>query len=333
MKKLFLAVLAALALTSCTKERMLNEPGNLVPKTVDQDPSLPSIYVNGVQLHADAYGHPDSTIIVCLHGGPGGDFRNMLNCSDLASYGYRVVFYDQRGSGLSQRFPKKFYTSRDLTAIDLMYDDLTAVIAHYRKRPDQKVILLGHSWGAMLATGYTGRYPNAVQGLIVAEPGGLKWNDVEDYVKESLSFDLWSEMLNNATYIDQFISGDDDEHEILDYKLMMKAANNTITGEDNTRSGSFWRSGAVVNDSFFEIGNDHEPDFSAGIANYQKQVLFFYSGNNKAYDDSRAQRITSFYNHISVSKVHGVGHEGMFSDHHTWRNTTLPQIITYINSL
>jgi proline iminopeptidase len=333
MKKIFLAALAALAFASCTKERMLNEPGNLVPKTVDQDPSLPSVYVNGALLHSEAYGHPDSTMIVVLHGGPGGDYRNLLNCRDLSAYGYRVVFYDQRGSGLSQRFPKNFYTSRGLAAIDLMYDDLTAVIAHYRKRSDQRVYLLGHSWGAMLATGYAGKYPHAVQGLVLAEPGGLKWNDVEDYVEESRSFDLWSEMLNNATYIDQFISGDDDEHEILDYKLMMKAGNNEITGENNTLPGSFWRSGAVINDAFFEVGHDHEPDFSSGIASYQPQVLFFYSGKNKAYSDSWAQRISSSYNHISVSKVAGVGHDGMFSDHHAWRNITMPQIITYFNSL
>ncbi len=52
-----------------------------------------------LMLHSEAYGHPDSTIIVCIHGGPGGDYRYMLNFKDLADYGYRVVFYDQIGSG------------------------------------------------------------------------------------------------------------------------------------------------------------------------------------------------------------------------------------------
>src|SRR5688572_3886103 len=117
MKKLMIAAVAALLMTSCEKERMLNEPGNLVPKTVDQDLSLPAIAVNGTLLHAEAFGHPDSTIIVMLHGGPGDDYRVLLNCADLAGYGYRVVFYDQRGSGLSQRMPHDSYTNLGNAAV------------------------------------------------------------------------------------------------------------------------------------------------------------------------------------------------------------------------
>ena len=102
--------------------------------------ALPSITVNGVMLHSEAFGHPDSTMIVCIHGGPGGDYRYMLNFKDLADYGYRVVFYDQRGSGLSQRFSKKSYTSLGLGAIDLIYNELSGVIAHYRTQPKSKSI-------------------------------------------------------------------------------------------------------------------------------------------------------------------------------------------------
>ena len=112
-------------------------------------PSLPAITVNGAMLHSEAFGPPDSTMVVCIHGGPGADYRYMLNAQDLADAGYRVVFYDQRGSGLSQRFPRKSYTDLGVGAVDLMYDELSGVIAHYRTHPDQKVFLLGHSWGAI----------------------------------------------------------------------------------------------------------------------------------------------------------------------------------------
>jgi proline iminopeptidase len=39
------ALLSVIFITGCEKD--INEPGNLVPKTVDQDPTLPSILVNG----------------------------------------------------------------------------------------------------------------------------------------------------------------------------------------------------------------------------------------------------------------------------------------------
>lgn len=320
-------------LFSCTDGRRIDEPGNLVPKTVDQDSSLPSINANGALLHSEAFGPENGTIIIALHGGPGSDYRYLLNCKDLADKGYRVVFYDQRGSGLSQRFPKKSYTSLGAGAIDLMYDELTSVIAYYRKSPKQKVILLGHSWGAILASGYVGKYPNATQGLILCEPGGLKWNDITDYVKASRSFKLWSEILNDATYIDQFISGKEDQHEILDYKMSMLASKNSITGEGDFDPSISWRSGAVIMDALFEVGDKYKTDFSAGLQNYNVPVLFFYSERNKAYPDSWAEKITSAYNHVERVKISTVGHDGIITNQNAWNSQTKPKIINYINGL
>jgi len=333
MKKMMIAVLAALAMTSCTKERMLDEPGNLVPKTVDQDLSLPSINVNGAMLHSEAFGHPDSTIVVVIHGGPGSDYRDLMTSKSLADEGYRVVFYDQRGSGLSQRFPRKSYTSLGNGAVDLMYNELSGVIAHYRTHPDQKVYLIGHSWGGILAAGYAGRYPNAVDGLVVAEPGGLKWDDIEEYVKESRSFSLWSEFFNDAMYLDQFISGKEDQHEILDYKAGMIGSKNEITGDDTPRPGSAWRAGAVINAAMFEVGDKHHPDFSVGLNNFHLPVLFIYSERNKAYSDSWAQRISGAFVSVQLHKVYGIGHEGIIADSHAWTTSTGPRIINYFNSL
>lgn len=320
-------------LFSCTDGRTIDEPGNLVPKTVDQDASLPSITVNGAMLHAEAFGPENGTIIVALHGGPGGDYRYLLNCKDLAEKGYRVVFYDQRGSGLSQRFPKKSYTSLGAGAADLMYDELHAVIAHYRKSPNQKVVLLGHSWGAMLASGYAGKYPQNIQALVLCEPGGLRWNDVEEYVKKSRSFKLWSEILNDAAYLDQFISGKEDQHEILDYKMSMLSSKNNITGEGDFDPGISWRSGAVIMDALFDSGDQYKLDFSKGLQNYNGPVLFFYSDRNKAYPDSWAQKITTSYNHVTRVKISGVGHDGIITNSNAWNNQTKPEILTLVGGL
>jgi proline iminopeptidase len=325
------AALISLLFISCSEEQLITEPGHLVPMTVDEDPSLPSITVNGAMLHSEAFGHPDSTMIVCIHGGPGSDYRSMLNCADLADKGYRVVFYDQRGSGLSQRFPKKSYTSIGLGTLEVMYDELSGVIAHYRTSPDQKVILLGHSWGGILATGYAGKYPDAIQGLVVCEPGGLKYDDILDYVSESRSFKLWSELLNDATYLDQFMSGKEDQHEILDYKLALLASKNEITGDDV--SISFWRSGAVINAALSEIGEEYEPDFSESIDRFETPVLFIYSEKNRAYPDSWAKRISSVYNSVDIYKVAGTGHEGIVADQDAWQSYTMPQILDYSNSI
>ena len=332
MRLLTLFLSAVLLLFSCT-DYELDKPGNLVPKTVDQNPSLPSITVNGAMLHSEAFGPADSTMIVCIHGGPGADYRYMLNCKDLADHGYRVVFYDQRGSGLSQRFPKASYTDLGLGALDVMYDELRGVIAHYRTNPGQKVFLLGHSWGGMLATGYTGMYPSEIRALVVCEPGGLKWEDTKKYLESVFSFDIWSEWMNDATYLDQFITGKEDEHEILDYKIGIILSKMETTGDDRTVPGSFWRGGAVINSALSEIGEDHEPDFSKGIGNFNVPVLFFYCEKNEAYGDAWAQKISSAYNSAELFKVMGVGHDDIIKDKKAWKEQTLPKILTYFNSL
>ncbi|REC49454.1 alpha/beta hydrolase [Chryseobacterium pennipullorum] len=318
---------------SCTDGRTIEEPGNLVPKTVDQDSSLPSVVINGAKLHSEAFGPENGTIVVALHGGPGGDYRYLLNCKELANEGYRVVFYDQRGSGLSQRFSKQSYLSLGSGVMDLMYDELHSVIAHYRKNPGQKVVLLGHSWGAMLASGYAGKYPEDIQGLVLCEPGGLIWDDVKEYVKESRSFKLWSEIMNDVTYLDQFISGKEDQHEILDYKMTMLASRNSITGEGDFDPGITWRSGAVIMDALFDSGEKYKLNFSEGLQNYNAPVLFLYSERNKAYPDSWAQKITSSYKNVTRVKISGVGHDGIITNNNAWNNQTKPGIITLINGL
>ncbi|MFV0604410.1 MAG: alpha/beta fold hydrolase [Niabella sp.] len=318
----------------------ISDPGNLVPKTVDQDASLPAITINGAKLHSEAFGPVGGTLIICIHGGPGADYRYMLNCKTLATKGYRVVFYDQRGAGLSQRFPKSWYMSQGVDAINkIFYDELKGVITHYKTSSTQKVILLGQSWGAMLATGYAGKYPNDIAGLIVAEPGGLKWNDVVDYISKSRSFGLWSEALNDATYIDQFITGNEDEHEILDYKLTVMGAVNDIVGDvgsdlgENAPARVLSRSGAVVSAASFELGEDQKPDFSAGINNYSSKVLFIYSSNNKAYPDSWATKISSVYINKEIFKAQGVGHSGMVDQIDFWTTTMEPKVINYLQTL
>lgn len=335
MRNKILSIVAFIALVTmgCAKERFIDQPGNLVPKTAEEDPAIASAMINGARLHTEAFGHPDSTLVVFLHGGPGGDYRSLLNGKQLAAHGYRVVFYDQRGSGLSQRFPKNSYISRAIGAIELMYQELDGVIAHYRTSPAQKVYLVGHSWGAILATGYAGSRPGKVQGLVVAEPGGLKWPDIKEYVKHSRQFSLWSELANDATYLDQFISGKEDQHAILDYKAAMQAAKNDIVGENNTEPSSFWRSGAVINTAFFRIGEDHQPDFSSGIDGFGKPVLFLYSAQNTAYNEAWARKISASYPSVVLRKVTGVGHGGIFYEQSAWTAITMPRILEYFSSL
>jgi pimeloyl-ACP methyl ester carboxylesterase len=74
---------------------------------------------------------------------------------------FRVVTYDARGHGLSAK-PSKGYGSDPLVA------DARAVIRATRLR---RPLIVGHSWGAMVALELAARHPRAVGGAVLVDGG------------------------------------------------------------------------------------------------------------------------------------------------------------------
>jgi len=326
MKTLFLlflaAATAAVTFVSCDTVQW-NDPGRLVPLTVDEDPTLPSIAVNGTRLHAETFGNPNDPMVVVIHGGPGSDYRCMLNAARLAADSFFVVFYDQRGSGLSRRHPKESYTSEQI-----FVDDLDGVIKYYRK-PGQKVMLMGLSWGAMLATAYVNEYPAEISGLILMEPGGLTWPDAKAYVKRWMSIDFFDETANDYLYLDQFVTSND--HNTLDYKMGLQSVADFAEGNKLGNPGPtpFWRRGAICNIASTEYANAHSFDFTTNLQQYTTKVLFAYSELSKAYGRSWAEQVSSAYPNVELVEVKGTGHEMVY-----WGWESLyPAARTYLNTV
>jgi proline iminopeptidase len=97
-----LAGTAALAAVALGAGFLATSGDRPVLRTVADDSSLPSAVIDGVKLHVRTFGDPSRPAVVVVHGGPGNDSRYLLPLSALADR-YHVVFYDQRGSGLSER--------------------------------------------------------------------------------------------------------------------------------------------------------------------------------------------------------------------------------------
>jgi proline iminopeptidase len=76
-----------------------------------------------------------------------------------------VILYDQRGAGLSQR------VEADQLKLSEYLKELDAVVDYYGK--GEPVRIIGHSWGAMLLSGYLGYAPEKVAKAVLAEPGFL----------------------------------------------------------------------------------------------------------------------------------------------------------------
>lgn len=105
--------------------------------------------------------------IIYLHGGPGGAIRDEFieTLRPLSELGHDLYFYDQVGSGHSERLEEiKEYS------VQRHQQDLSEIIS---KTGFEKVILIGHSWGSLLAINYLQDHDEKVDKIILSGPGPI----------------------------------------------------------------------------------------------------------------------------------------------------------------
>ena len=111
-----------------------------VPATVESDSSLEFVERQGYKFHVRTYGDKSLPPVIVVRGGQGGDSKYIYPIQDLAKNHY-VIFYDQRGTGLSPR------VNQEVLTLESSLDDLHSVVSHYGGRG--QVRLIGHSWGGI----------------------------------------------------------------------------------------------------------------------------------------------------------------------------------------
>lgn len=106
--------------------------------------------------------------IIYLQGGPGGFIsdRKIKMLAPLSEDGYDIFLYDQIGSGQSERLSD----INEYTAVRHK-KDLEELI---KKIGSEKVILIGQSWGAILATLFIADNPEKVEKVILTGAGPIQ---------------------------------------------------------------------------------------------------------------------------------------------------------------
>lgn len=122
-------------------------------------------------LYLEQSGNPNGLPVVFVHGGPGGgtnsDQRRFFDPQK-----YRIILFDQRGSGQSTPAAElKDNTTWDLVA------DLEKIREHLNIK---KWVVFGGSWGSTLALTYAIVHPDKVQhlilrGIFLCRPSEIKW--------------------------------------------------------------------------------------------------------------------------------------------------------------
>ncbi|HTL37778.1 MAG TPA: alpha/beta hydrolase [Kofleriaceae bacterium] len=280
-----------------------DDPGNLVPKTVAEDLSLPAIEINGTRLHSEAFGDPDGPVILVLHGGPGSDYRGLLPLRALAEDGYRVAFWDQRGTGLSERL------APETIDLEVYMEDLRQVIEYYA--PGRPFVFIGQSWGAMYATAFIndhGDYGGRIKGAILTEPGAFTDKQLDGFITRlQASLSITGEQFNDALWAGQFITPTD--HERADYQgglFAMRGA--PAEHRDPNNLEPMWRFGAAVSKRLQSLAKDGF-DWTTHLSAYPHEVLFLRGDLNTAANLESQQEMAAAYPNAVIETIPNAGHK------------------------
>jgi proline iminopeptidase len=129
------------------------------------------ISVNGAKLWVEQKGDGDA--VVLISGGPGGSHVGMHSFDSLSSF-CRLIFLDAFGRGKSDQAqaPKEYTLARDIEDIEGLRKALKL----------EKISVLGHSYGGLVAQGYALKYPSHVKKLLLISTfhSYLMWQENDD---------------------------------------------------------------------------------------------------------------------------------------------------------
>ncbi|MGH8060857.1 MAG: prolyl aminopeptidase [Pseudoxanthomonas sp.] len=214
-------------------------------------------------LYYEQCGNPDGKPVVLLHGGPGGGCSPKMRCfHDPAKY--RIVLFDQRGSGRST-------PHADL--VDNTTWHLVADIEQLREKLGiDKWQVFGGSWGSTLALAYAEKHPQRVSELVLRGIFMLRRWELEWFYQEGCSRlfpDAWEHFLEPIPAVER--------HDLISSFHRRLTSDDEATRLAAARAWSVWE-GAT---SFLRVDHDfvsgHE-DAAFALAFARIENHYFVNG-------------------------------------------------------
>ena len=157
----------------------LDDSGELIPDSVAE---IAQIQLGGLEQTVIIRGISDQRpVLLFIHGGPGTAEFNLLRqcCPDIEKV-FMVAHWEQRGSGLS--------FSSDIPPesmnIEQLVEDAAELSSYLSERFNQeKIFVMGHSWGSYLGARLVHKYPALFKAFI-------GFGQITDFVRsEQISYD------------------------------------------------------------------------------------------------------------------------------------------------
>ena len=140
-------------------------------------------------LYVEESGNPEGIPVLFVHGGPGGGTRTTDRCF-FDPYKYRIILFDQRGSG--QSTPHARLEDNHTAAL---IEDIETI---RNKLAIDRWVVFGGSWGSTLGLAYAEQYPQLVRGLILRGIFLCRDEDIQWFYQQGASHvfpDYWEQYL------------------------------------------------------------------------------------------------------------------------------------------
>jgi len=239
-------------LTACSP--LATPTSTPIPPTPTSTTGLQAI--NGTSLYYESLGQGAPLFV--LHGGPGNSHRYFLPSLAPLAANYHLFFYDQRGTGLSDG-----HLALEAISIDQFVEDLEALRVAFGL---EKISLMGHSWGGMIALAYALKYQAHLDHLILVDSTpvnktfSIEFGQTIQQRVQSLSADAQQELNTTcARSLTKLSPNELDECNHLDAQLKFfdpaKAATVDWPMEENTLKNSETVRALIIN-SFNRVQHD-----------------------------------------------------------------------------
>ena len=301
---------------------------NLDPHSMDSHGSYFQVEP-GIRVYHESLGDVGKPTILVVHGGPGFPMRAATSGLSALGQSHQIHLYDQRGCGNStkpfDRFTGGNYYANMKTlegklGIGAQLADIERIRRILRR---EKLILLGHSFGAFLAALYAAEFPERVEALVLVAPSDTlvlpnrSNNGFFDQIRSGLreaqrpNFDAFlSDYLNFGNSFSESEHSLAEKHRILGDYFLKASGLPSARAADEIQNGG-WAAQAM----YFSMGRRH--DYRSALSTVSAPVLIVHGEgdflSNRAIEEYDSAFSNASVRVIEKSMTRAAGHF-VFSD-------------------
>jgi proline iminopeptidase len=259
--------------------------------------------------------------VVVIHGGPGIPFAEPIAALKPLTSNYRFQYHDQRGAGKSSHPIDKFASSNyyeNLQTLDLTLGMGAQIADIERIRQilgDDKLILVGHSFGGFLASLYAAEFPEHVKALVLIAPaemlvmppvsGGL-YEQVKPLLPANLK-SKYDDYLNRYLNFGDLFTHSEAELAALNrefypyYEAALKSKGLSIPASNMSSDNGGW----MVQALFMSMGMKH--DYRAALKSVNVPVLVIH-GQNDLQTEKASRMYADLFPNSKFQVIANAGH-------------------------